>query len=112
MSGYNPAMSWWRRIWTNWRQHRLQKNLERQRRIEENIAALCRIIVRVGTVAVEEYQKVNDRDLIAASDVPKGDPMPISPASVTTNSGLASTTATFYGAKKPKPKKKKVAKKK
>jgi len=37
--------------------------------------------------------------------------MPVSPAGVSTGSGLATTTATFYGAKKPKPKKKKVAKK-
>lgn len=69
MSGYNPAMSWWRKIWTGWCQHRLQKKLERQQRFEDNIAALCRIIVRVGTVAAEEYQKVNDRELNAASDV-------------------------------------------
>jgi len=41
----------------------------------------------------------------------KGEPMPVSPAGVSTGSGLATTTATFYGAKKPKPKKKKVAKK-
>lgn len=39
--------------------------------------------------------------------------MPVSPAGVSTGSGLATTTATFYGAKKPKSKKgsKKVAKK-
>ena len=30
--------------------------------------------------------------------------MAMSPASVSTGSGLATTNATFYGAKKPKPK--------
>lgn len=57
MSGYNPAMSWWRRIWYNWKQRRYQEKLERQKRIEENIATLCRIIVRVGTAVIEETQK-------------------------------------------------------
>ena len=31
--------------------------------------------------------------------------MPSSPASVATSAGLPNTTATFYGKKKPKPKK-------
>ena len=38
--------------------------------------------------------------------------MPVSPASVSTGSGLASTTATYYGAKKPKPKPRKKPKSK
>ena len=37
--------------------------------------------------------------------------MPVSPSSVSTGPGLATTTAVFYGKKKPKPKKKPKGKK-